>query len=68
LPEKGPHTSEISLYTPYAQIVLNSWRKAAMYSAQQAEQDYRTLGDTNSCQSLDRIYPYLQRYGGGEAG
>jgi hypothetical protein len=28
LPEKGPHISEISLYTPYAQIVLNSSRNA----------------------------------------
>lgn len=46
LPEKGPYISEISLYTPYAQIVLNSWRNAALYSAQQAEQEYRTLGDT----------------------
>jgi hypothetical protein len=45
LPEKGPHISEISLYTPYAQIVLNSSRNAGLNSAQQAEQEYRTLGD-----------------------
>jgi hypothetical protein len=45
-PEKGPHISEISLYTPYAQIVLNSSRNASLDSAQQAEQEYRTLGDT----------------------
>lgn len=45
LPEKGPHVSEIALYTPYAQVVLNSWRNASIYSAQQAEQDYRTNGD-----------------------
>jgi len=46
LPEKGPHISEISLYTPYAQIVMDSWRNAALYSGQQAEQEYRKLGDT----------------------
>jgi len=46
LPEKGPHISEISLYTPYAQIVMGSWRNAALSSGQQAEQEYRTLGDT----------------------
>ena len=27
IPEKGPYISEISLYTPYAQVVLRSWRR-----------------------------------------
>jgi hypothetical protein len=57
LPEKGPHISEISLYTPYAQIVLNSWRNAALYSAQQAEQENRTLGDTIHVRVLIEFTP-----------
>lgn len=40
LPEQGPHISEISLYTPYAQVVLSSWRNNIGYSAQQAEQGF----------------------------
>lgn len=39
-PERGPHISEISLYTPYAQVVLASWRKNIEYSAQQAQRDF----------------------------
>jgi hypothetical protein len=46
LPDKGPYVSRISLHTPYAEVILASWRHAAGYSAQQAEQDYRDRGDT----------------------
>jgi hypothetical protein len=45
MPERGPYISQIALYTPYAQIVLNSWRHTLGYSSQQAEQDYETAGD-----------------------
>jgi hypothetical protein len=45
MPEQGPYISEVALYTPYAQVVLNSWRSALGYSAQQAEQDYRSHAD-----------------------
>jgi hypothetical protein len=45
MPEHGPYISEVTLYTPYAQVVLNSWRSSLGYSAQQAEQDYRSHAD-----------------------
>ena len=45
-PEKGPSISEISLYTPYAQVVLRSWREKMGYSAQQAQQDFLSHDDT----------------------
>jgi len=45
LPDEGPYVSEISLLTPYAQVVLVSWRNAVGYSAQQAETDYHSQGD-----------------------
>lgn len=45
MPEQGPYISEITLYTPYAQVVLNSWRSSPGYSAQQAELDYRSHAD-----------------------
>ncbi len=45
MPEQGPYISEITLYTPYAQVVLNSWRSTLGYSAQQAEQDYHSHAD-----------------------
>jgi len=40
LPENGAYISDITLYTPYAQVVLNSWMNSSEYSAQQAEKDY----------------------------
>jgi len=46
LPEKGPYVSEIKLFTPYAQVVDTSRQRAAGYSVQQAERDYRDRGDT----------------------
>jgi hypothetical protein len=45
-PERGPYISDISLFTPYAQAVFRSWRNGPGYSAQQAEEDYRHLGDS----------------------
>ena len=45
MPDQGPYISEITLYTPYAQVVLNSWRSSLGYSAQQAEQDYCSHAD-----------------------
>lgn len=46
LPQTGPYVSEISLFTPYAQVVDVSRSKSQGYSAQQAAQDYRERGDT----------------------
>jgi hypothetical protein len=45
VPEQGPYISEVSLYTPYAQVVLNSWRNAMGSSSQQAERDYHSSED-----------------------
>jgi len=45
MPEHGPYISQIALYTPYAQVVMNSWRHTLGYSAQQAERDYQAAGD-----------------------
>lgn len=45
LPDKGPYISEISLLTPYAQVVSHSWDGGMGYSAQQAQDDYRSHGD-----------------------
>ncbi len=46
LPKTGPHVSEITLLTPYAQVVELSQENSAGYSAQQAARDYRKRGDT----------------------
>lgn len=46
VPKTGPHVSEITLLTPYAQVVELSRENSAGYSAQQAAQDYRKRGDT----------------------
>jgi len=46
MPEQGPYISGISFFTPYEEVVLRSWRQKIGYSAQQAEQDYRSQGDT----------------------
>jgi len=43
--EHGPYIADISLYTPYAQVVFNAWRNSVSYSAQQAAADYRASGD-----------------------
>ncbi len=45
MPERGAYISQIALYTPYSQVVMNSWRHTLGYSAQQAEQDYQIAGD-----------------------
>lgn len=45
-PNKGPYISDISLLTPYAQVVFRSWHNPVGYSAQQAEEDYRRAGDS----------------------
>ena len=45
MPEQGPYISGIGLFTPYEEVVLRSWRNKVGYSAQQAEQDYRSHGD-----------------------
>ncbi len=45
IPEHGPYIADISLYTPYAQVVFSSWRNSVGYSAQQAAEDYRASGD-----------------------
>jgi hypothetical protein len=45
LPDKGPYISEISLLTPYAQVVSRSWGSAVGYSEQQAQEDYRSHGN-----------------------
>jgi len=45
-PPKGPHISEIRLFTPYAQVVEASNAQSAGYSAQQAAADYHSHADT----------------------
>src|SRR5271167_2930375 len=40
IPEQGPYISYLALYTPYAQLVLNSWLNTMGYSSQQAERNY----------------------------
>jgi len=46
LPERGPYISEITLFTPYAQIIDFSRQQSGHSSAQQAQEDYRDRGDT----------------------
>ncbi len=46
LPKTGPHVSEITLLTPYAQVVELSRENSVGYSAQQAARDYRKRGNT----------------------
>lgn len=45
-PNKGPYISDISLFTPYAQVVFRSWQNSVGYSVQQAEEDHRRAGDS----------------------
>ena len=45
-PPKGPHISEIRLFTPYAQVIEASNAQSAGYSAQQAAADYHSHADT----------------------
>jgi hypothetical protein len=45
-PPAGAYISEITLLTPYAQVVDISRQKTLGYSAQQAEQDYKRRGDS----------------------
>jgi hypothetical protein len=46
IPPRGPHISEVRLLTPYAQAVEISRHKTLGYSAQQAEAEYKTRGDS----------------------
>ena len=46
LPKTGPYISEIRLLTPLAQVVEVSQITAGIYSAQQAQRDYRARGDS----------------------
>lgn len=59
LPEKGPHISEISLYTPYAQIVLNSSRNAGSPGVS-PPLSWSTIGGTGICDR--RVYPELKEF------
>jgi hypothetical protein len=45
IPKHGPYIADISLYTPYAQVVFDSWRNSVGYSAQQAAEHYRASKD-----------------------
>ena len=42
VPERGPHISMVELFTPYAEAVDLSRLQNGNYSAQKAEQEYRT--------------------------
>ena len=46
LPKSGPYISEIRLLTPLAQVVEVSQTTSGIYSAQQAQLDYRARGDS----------------------
>ncbi len=46
LPKSGPYISEIRLLTPLAQVVEVSQTASGIYSAQQAQLDYRGRGDS----------------------
>src|SRR6516164_5372140 len=46
IPTRGPHIFEVRLLTPYAQAVEISRHKTLGYSAQQAEAEYKTRGDS----------------------
>jgi hypothetical protein len=46
LPKSGPYISEIRLLTPLAQVVEVSQTASGIYSAQQAQLDYRARGDS----------------------
>jgi hypothetical protein len=46
LPRSGPYVSEIRLLTPLAQVVEVSQTSSGIYSAQQAQLDYRARGDS----------------------
>lgn len=46
MPPQGPYISEIRLLTPYAQAVDISRHKTVGYSAQQAQAEYKTRGNS----------------------
>ena len=46
LPKSGPYISEMRLLTPLAQVVEVSQTTSGIYSAQQAQLDYRARGDS----------------------
>lgn len=44
-PNYGPHIASITTFTPFAQVVLDSSRHPANYSAQQAQLDHRHVSE-----------------------
>ena len=46
MPEQGPYISTISVFTPYAQVVLSSRRSGLGFSAQQAERQHDSQEET----------------------
>lgn len=44
-PKRGPHVSQITIFTPYAEVVERSRQNSSGYSAQQAAKHYRESGD-----------------------
>lgn len=48
-PKSGPYVSSVTLFTPYAQVVVGSSQHIGHYSAQQAQIDHRDRKETILC-------------------
>ena len=48
-PRSGPYVSSVAIFTPYAQVVMNTSQHIGHYSAQQAQIDHRDRKETVLC-------------------
>jgi hypothetical protein len=56
-PEKGPHIAEVQLYTPFAQVVQQSWEQISSSSAQQAALNFHRQKETIQVRVLILLTP-----------
>ncbi|HTP70392.1 MAG TPA: hypothetical protein VMJ35_15890 [Dongiaceae bacterium] len=59
-PKSGPYISSVAIFTPYAQVVLETNQRIGNYSAQQAQADHRNRKETILCiveVQLTETYP-----------
>jgi len=75
VPESGPHVFMAELLTPYAETVEVSRKRGAGYSAQQAQLDYRSRGDSmrigvyvRYTSTYGRSFPYSPKKVPGQSG
>lgn len=59
-PKSGPYVSSVAIFSPYAQVVLETSQRIGNYSAQQAQLDHRDRKETVLCTveiQLTETYP-----------